>query len=53
MANNNRRTRAGDGWYYIPLNVRITCELYRVMWMHNRNTVDGTLQIDGRVITGG
>lgn len=53
MANNQVRTKVGDGWYQIPTNVRITCELYRMLWLHNRTTIDGTLQIDGRIAVGG
>lgn len=53
MNNRRQRTHSGDGWYLIPLGVVIVCELYRVMWMHNQSTVDGTLQVDGRVLVGG
>lgn len=44
----------GDaGWYMVATGTRLVVQPYRVMWLHNQSTVDGTLQVDGRTIVGG
>lgn len=47
------RLQGEAGWYFIAVGTRLIVQLYRVMWLHNQTTVDGTLQVDGRTIVGG